>query len=188
MIRRSLQAALALVFVFGAVVLFAAAPAQAAPSQASSNPPGYEGVCQLTVIQGSTPETQNQLTVSGTNFPPSSNIPIILDENNPPNSPQQIGTAHVDGSGSFSEQVTLPANLAPGTHTVSVFCATGSFAATTTIQVLGEQVDSSSSSGPPLPRTGSSSTQPEVMVGIAAVAIGGGLVAAGRRRRARSTA
>ena len=166
MLRRTLVAVVAL----GAGLLIAAGPSHAAPAQ------GYQGACAIGVT-GLNLHPGDAITVTGDNFPTSpATVPIMID-----NPSQQIGTAHIDASGHFSEHVTVPSNLSEGTHTISVSCASTGVNATTTINVLGAAVTQSSSA--PLPRTGTD-TEPLVLAGLGAVAVGTALVLTARRRRA----
>ena len=108
MLRRTLVVIVAL----GAGLLITAGPSHAAPAQ------GYQGACAIGVTELN-PHPGDAITVTGDNFPLVPNTaPIMID-----NPSQQVGTAHIDASGHFSEHVTLPSNLSEGTHTISVSCA-----------------------------------------------------------------
>jgi LPXTG-motif cell wall-anchored protein len=192
MIRRPLHLAAALLLALVSMAALIATPAQAAQQQTGGQPPPYSGVCNLSLSASQASSTSaTQLTVSGTSFPASTNIPIVLD------SSTQLGTANVDAAGAFSTQVTLPAGLTPGLHTISVACATSDIASTVDIGVLGIDITTApattapgATTGPvatgPLARTGSDS-KPEVVIALGAIGIGAALVLATRRRRARNT-
>jgi len=169
MMRRTVVAIIAL-----AAGLLIAGPSQATPAQE------YQGACALGVTKLN-PHPGDTLAITGNNFPliPDS-VPIVID-----NPSQQIGTAHVDASGHFSDHATLPSNLSGGAHTISVACASSGVDATTSINVLAANITQSSSS--PLARTGDD-TEPIVLAGLGAVAVGMALVLTARRRRAQRLA
>src|SRR3954470_16379311 len=119
----------------------------------------YGGACAIGVAEVS-PHPGDSFTVTGDNFPASpSAVPIFID-----NPTQQIGTAHIDGKGTFSDPATIPTDLGPGSHTISVSCASTGVDSTVSINVLGETV-TQSSRAKPLPRTGSD-PEPLVLVGL----------------------
>ncbi len=145
----------------------------------AANAQEYTGTCTITVSDLQ-PHPGDVVTVTGDHFPLIPNtVPIMID-----NPSQQIGTAHIDASGHFSDEATIPSELAPGTHTISVACATTHVDSTVVVEVLGEEVSTSTS---PLARTGSD-PQPLVLVGLGAVAVGTALVLTARRRRAQRLA
>ena len=170
MLRRSVVTLLTV----AAGLLITAGSTHAAPAQ------GYTGACVLGVVATS-PHAGDAITVTGDNFPPGPNtLPIMID-----NPTQQIGTAHVNAAGHFSDQATLPSDLSAGAHTISVSCATTGVDSTSAVNVLGASVTQSSSA--PLPRTGND-TEPLVLAGLGAVAVGTALVLTARRRRAQRVA
>lgn len=140
----------------------------------------YSGTCSIGV-SNLQPHPGDMVTVTGDNFPLIPNtVPIMID-----NPSQQIGTAHIDASGHFSDNATIPADLSAGTHTISVSCATTNVNSTVVVQVLAANQTQSSTA--PLARTGSD-PQPLVLVGLGAVAVGTALVLTARRRRAQRLA
>jgi LPXTG-motif cell wall-anchored protein len=148
-------------------------------SQAQSD--DYAGACAI-AVSPTNPHAGDTVTVTGTNFPTSpSSVPIKIGS-------QNIGTAHIDADGEFSQAVTIPSGLS-GTQTISVACGTTGVDATTNVNVIAAQQSSSSSGGgAPLARTGTNSTQPLVLAGLGALAVGTALVLTARRRRAGRTA
>jgi LPXTG-motif cell wall-anchored protein len=140
---------------------------------------GYQGACAI-AVSPTNPHAGDTVTVTGTNFPTSpSNVAIKIGN-------QNIGTANIDSNGEFSQAVTIPSGLS-GTQTISVACGTTGVDATTNLNVLATQQSTSSSTGgggAPLARTGTNSTQPLVLAGLGALAVGTALVLTARRRRA----
>ena len=175
MLRRTFVSLIALT----AAVVITAGPSHAAPAQSDD----YAGACAIGVTETS-PHAGDTVTVTGDNFPTSpATVPIMID-----NPSQQIGTAHIDGSGHFSDPATIPAGTSAGAHTISVACASTGVDSTTDINVLATAESSSSSSATaPLARTGTD-TQPLVLAGLGAVAVGTALVLTARRRRANRVA
>jgi hypothetical protein len=133
------------------------------------------------------------LTVSGSSYQPGEGITIVLHS-----FPATVGTTTADPSGNFSTTVTIPSDTPLGNHTIT---ATGNTSGTTasagilvaTSSTSGAGGASSGSSGG-VASTGSSSggslafTGADLAatagVGAIALALGGMLVFAGRRRRA----
>jgi LPXTG-motif cell wall-anchored protein len=178
MLRRTLVSLIAL----SAALLF-----MAGTSHAQSDD-DYASQCSITVIP-TNPHAGDTVTVNGTNFPTSPSSVAIKIGNT------DVGTAHIDSNGEFSEPVTVPSGLS-GTQTVSVACASTDVDATTNINVQANQQSTQQSTqssstapgGAPLARTGTNSTQPLVLAGLGALAVGTALVLTARRRRAGNTA
>ncbi|MBW3651775.1 MAG: hypothetical protein KY458_14515 [Actinobacteria bacterium] len=117
------------------------------------------------------------ITVTGAGFLPASTVTITFDD------AVVLGTTHVRENGTFSIEVTIPANASPGSHTLA---ATGTGAdgtprrITSAVEVLG----TAAARGGTLPRTGSGITTS--LVASAALLIGAGSAAVvGTRRRPR---
>ena len=167
MLRRTLVSLIAL----SAALLITAGPSYAQDDD-------YAAQCTIGVSPTNAAAGAS-VTVTGTNFPTSpATVPIKIGN-------QTIGTAHIGATGTFSDPATIPAGLS-GSQTISVACASTGVAATTTVNVQGASQSSSSGSAP-LARTGSD-TQPLVLAGLGAVAVGTALVLTARRRRANRVA
>ncbi|MEO7555931.1 MAG: LPXTG cell wall anchor domain-containing protein [Acidimicrobiales bacterium] len=180
MIRRSMQVGAALLFALTFLSGFTATA-----DAASSGPrQQYSGHCNLTL---STTEVSSQAPTSvgvrGDSFPPNTDVSIVLDD------PTVLGGARVGPTGSFDQQVTIPAGLSPGPHVIGVICPDTGVESTVGFQVLAGNVTRDTAPAPkaPLARTGTD-TKPELMLAVGVIAIGGGLVVASRRRRRRSIA
>lgn len=94
----------------------------------------YGGICSITI----TPQqlaAGGQALVEGVDFQPDFNTQIVLDEGTA-NEVVLLTPVVTDASGSFAEQVTIPANTAAGTHTISAECDTDAFV-DGDIEVLG---------------------------------------------------
>ena len=105
--------------------------------------------------------------------------------------PQVLTTVVADGAGNFTATVTVPAGLAAGSHTL-VASGIGSDGALryvtlpVTVTAAGSAAITAGSAitaGPRLADTGADVTVPAI-AGLAAVALGAGLIVAGRRRSA----
>jgi LPXTG-motif cell wall-anchored protein len=159
-----------------ATVLITAAPSHAAPAQADD----YTAVCSVSVSP-TNPFAGDTVTLTGEGFPTSpSSVEISID------GPEHvIGIAHIDGSGQFSESVTIPADLSTGEHLIGVVCE--DFFGITVVDVRARSTSSTPSSpsggSAPLARTGTNTTQPLVVAGLGAIAAGSALVLTARRRR-----
>jgi LPXTG-motif cell wall-anchored protein len=157
------------------IALSAALLISAGPSHAQSD--DYAAQCAIQVSP-TTAQPGSTVTVTGTNFPTSpATVPIKIGS-------QQVGTAHIGSNGSFSDPATIPAGLS-GSQTISVACASTGVDATTAVNV--QAATQPNPPGAPLARTGSD-TQPLVLAGLGAVAVGTALVLTARRRRASRTA
>jgi hypothetical protein len=162
-------------------LLVSASPASAAPAQAVD----YGGVCAITVTPPN-PRAGGTAVVHGTQFPPNTSQPIILDGTT------QIGTADINPAGIFNTPVRIPADAGAGTHTISVFCATTGVSSTSNFTIPSTTPISNNGNGNGTGHGGSGTTaktgsdsEAKVVLGLAAIAVGAGLVMAGRRRRRR---
>jgi hypothetical protein len=158
-------------------VVALASPAHAAPAQSVD----YGGVCTISVTPPN-PAPGATATVTGQNFPANTSQPIILSS-----TPVQIGTANIGADGTFSTVVTIPADLAPGAHTISVLCVPSGVSATVNFSVPGASTETTTVSTGGVAVTGSDS-EPKVVIAFAAIAVGVALVMAARRRRHRLVA
>ncbi|WP_164704306.1 hypothetical protein [Blastococcus litoris] len=114
-----------------------------------------------------------QLTLTGSGYAPGSLVDLYVYS-----TPQKIGSVTADSSGRFSAQVTLPAGLAAGKHSL---VATG-LDAHGAPHFLRMDVVLTAADGRRLAATGADVSVPAVL-GLAAVGVGVGLVGAARRRR-----
>ncbi|WP_091768098.1 fibronectin type III domain-containing protein [Blastococcus aurantiacus] len=110
------------------------------------------------------------ITISGTGYMPFSTVTVVVYS-----SPTVLGTAEADENGAFTFTGTLPEGLAAGSHTLvaaGVDADGNPYHLTQAITVAG---------GTGLPNTGASVTLP-ALGGLTALAMGGGLLFAARRR------
>jgi hypothetical protein len=115
------------------------------------------------------------LTIFGSNFVPGETITFVLHS-----TPVTLGATTADPSGSFSMNVTIPSDTTPGAHTIVATGSTGD-SSTTDLTVTGGTA-SVAVATPNLPFTGADIAVVSG-VGAIALAIGGMLLLAGRRRR-----
>ncbi len=138
---------------------------------ASNGPLAGTGFSAGSVTAGQT------ITVSGTGYAPFSTVTVLVYS-----SPTVLGTAVADEHGAFTFTGKLPAGLAAGSHTLvaaGVDANGNPYYLTQSITVGGGATGTGSGG---LAYTGADIAVPAIG-GLAALAIGGGLVVAGRRRR-----
>jgi len=157
------------------VVLLAAALVlvTAGTAAAQDYPPAGDTV----TVSDTTVEPGQSITLSARTFQAGSTVTFTLFS-----APVVLGTATANSSGVATITATIPANTAPGTHTIEatgVDEAGNPLTVTTTITVLGGAAD--------LPTTGSASTTPMTQVALAVLAGGGLLVLLANRRRTTKT-
>lgn len=122
-----------------------------------------------------------QVTIKGTGFLPGSTVALVVYS-----TPVKLGEAVVLADGTFSATVTLPKDLANGTHHL---VATGVDAAGNTrnlvveVAVSGGTATAAVTAGPALAKTGFSAL-PWAGAGALALLAGGGLILGARRRNA----
>jgi LPXTG-motif cell wall-anchored protein len=119
-----------------------------------------------------------QITLSGNGWKAGSTVTLTLNS-----TPVALGTATVDASGAFTKTVTIPADTAAGTHTITV-SGTDPAGAPRTVSVTITVSAAATTAAPAastLPRTGSSS-MPITLAGLALLVLGALLVLQGRRR------
>jgi hypothetical protein len=116
------------------------------------------------------------ITISGTDAPPGAPLTLVFES-----TPVVIGTTTADASGNFVVQTTIPADAAPGRHTIRVEGATGCAAE---VFVPG----GNSAAGPARARTSGSlaftgwNAMTILVAGLVALTVGVLLVTAQRRR------
>lgn len=117
------------------------------------------------------------LVVSGANFDPDEGITITLHS-----APVTLATTTDGASGSFSVTVTIPTDIAPGTHTIIATDASGD-SASTTLVVTGPTPSPATATA----TSGLAFTGADIAalsgVGALALALGGMLLIVSRRRR-----
>ena len=126
------------------------------------------------------------LIVTGSGFLPGETVTLVLHS-----TPVTLGTAPADSQGAFSTSVIIPADTTPGNHTIVGTGNTSGLTATTSIVVVsatttGGTSTGGSSGGGSLAFTGADIAA-MAGVGAIALALGGMLVFAGRRRRVTSS-
>jgi LPXTG-motif cell wall-anchored protein len=153
------------------VAMFVALATLVAPGVTNANAQNYAG-CQA-VLSDTTPSPGQTITFSGTGAGPFESVTAKL-------LGSVIGSGQADANGAFEFSATIPADLAPGTYTVSVSCGPTGGVIGVTI-VVGAVAPA-----PPLPTTGSDDTLPLLRLGIALIAGGAIILAAVRRRTSRA--
>jgi len=149
------------------IVLFVLALADVATGPAApAHAQQYQG-CQATVSDVTVAPGQT-ITVTGSGADPGDTVTAAINST--------IGSGDADANGNFSFPATVPADLSPGTYTLTVRCGDG---ATDIIIEVGLIPVSTG----PVPRTGSNSPLPFAKLGIALIAAGGLALAVSRRRR-----
>jgi hypothetical protein len=128
------------------------------------------------------------LVVSGSGFQPGEAVTLQLFS-----TPVTLGTTSVDSTGAFSTSVTIPVSTPLGNHTIVATGGTSGSTASTSIVVVAATTTGASTGGASGGASGSSSggslaftgTDIAAMAGVGAIALalGGMLVFAGRRRR-----
>jgi hypothetical protein len=144
----------------------------------SSTVPTKNG--DLTVPAGSSSSVAagKTMTVSGSGYAPGSTVTVLIYSE-----PQVLTTVVADASGNFTVTVTVPAGLAAGTHTlVASGVDTNGVARYVTLPVTVTAAGTAQ-----LAYTGADVVLPAIG-GLVAVAVGGGLIVASRRRSASSAA
>ncbi|GII25050.1 fibronectin type III domain-containing protein [Planosporangium mesophilum] len=152
----------------------------------SAEPPATD--LTLTTDRGAidTAAPGEQIVVIGTGFAPHSTVTVTIYS-----TPTVLGTAVADADGNFSKAVTVPRDLAAGTHTlvaqgVDPTGAAHAMKLAVTVAAAGGGGGSGDSGASTLPVTGAGVTA-MLLAGGVLVGAGGGLVAAvsrPRRRRA----
>jgi len=157
----------------GVVMLatFAASPASAAPRQADA----YGGVCQIGLLpEGGKFIPGGNVNVTGEGFEPGE-TDIVLDGS------VVLGVAHIGADGTFSEDVTLPNDIAEGEHEIAVACSRNGELARATFFIEG-LIHFNEPAPTALPRTGAAHADVEVVIGLSFLLVGFAFVAASRRR------
>jgi hypothetical protein len=115
------------------------------------------------------------VTITGSSFVPGETITFVLHS-----TPVTLGTTTASATGSFSANLTIPSDTPPGLHTLIATGSTGD-SSTTEITVTGGTATVAVAT-PDLPFTGADIAAVSG-VGAVALAVGGMLLLAGRRRR-----
>ena len=118
------------------------------------------------------------MTVSGSGYAPNSTVTLAIYS-----TPQVLTTVVTDASGNFTATVTVPAGLAAGNHTLVASGVDSSG----NVRYVNLAVTVSGSGAATLAYTGADVVLPAIG-GLVAVAVGGGLIVASRRRSASSAA
>ena len=113
-----------------------------------------------------------KLTVSGTGYAPGSMVSVVMYS-----TPQVLTTVVADASGNFTVEVTVPAGLAAGKHTV---VASG-VDANGVLRYVTLPITVTTTGGAMLANTGADVTVP-ALGGIAVLGLGAGLIVVARRR------
>jgi len=181
--KRKLVRIVAMVAISMGGVLWAS-PAFAYGPNGNANP----GLCRAQAAHtaaGATPNSNSVFPVTCTGFLPGETVTLVLYS-----TPVTLGTTTADPQGSFSTTVTIPANTTPGNHTIVATGNTSGRTASTSIVVTSATTtggtSTGGSSGGGLAFTGAHIAA-MAGVGAIALALGGMLVFAGRRRRVTSS-
>lgn len=94
----------------------------------------YAGPCTVTAVTNGEVSPGATIIVNGVGLVPGTTTPIVLDGDT------TLGTATADASGNFTQSVTLPDDLAPGPHRISIFCDSTGVNADDTVILSGSQV------------------------------------------------
>ena len=135
----------------------------------------------LTPAAGSSDEVVagKTMVISGTGYEPHSTVTVLIYS-----SPQVLTTVVADANGAFTVTVTVPAGLTAGQHTL---VASGvddlGNPRFTTLAVTVSAAGVATVATPKLAATGADVTAP-LLGGLAALAVGAGLIVASRRRSA----
>jgi titin len=114
------------------------------------------------------------VTVSGTGYAPGSSVSVVIYS-----TPQVLTTIVADAAGNFTVEVTVPAGLAAGSHTL---VASG-VDANGVLRYVTLPVTVTAAGTAQLAYTGADVVLPAIG-GLVAVVVGGGLIVASRRRSA----
>jgi titin len=135
----------------------------------------------LTPATGSSDEVVagKTMVISGTGYQPGSTVTVLIYS-----SPQILTTVVADASGDFTVTVTVPAGLTAGQHTlVASGVDSSGNPRFTTLAVTVSTSGVATVAIPKLAATGADVTAP-LLGGLAALAVGGGLIVVSRRRSA----
>jgi len=160
-------------------------PPEGRPSQYTSR-----SECALRLNQTSA-SAGERVTLAGSGYQPGSDVELTLNSN-----PISLGGAVADGSGAFTQTITVPAAAPVGRHTITAagvdpagaqFILSAAFEVTGTRGAAAAAPAAADTGSDALPRTGTSSV---VLLAAAAllIALGTALVITARRRRATVTA
>lgn len=156
-----------------AVLLAALLPV--APAAGQQYPPAEGDL----IVAGTVVKAGDPFPVSGDGFCPGATVTVTLQRADGTGTPRTLGTFTVDAQGRFSGSVTIPADTPPGTYDLRAAGQSSSCSVET--RVLGARIEIEAG----LARTGGDVLSWLLWAG-ASVALGVALLAAARRRRART--
>lgn len=128
------------------------------------------------------------IAVNASGFAPGSNVVITLESD-----PVNLGTYVADSAGRIATNIVVPADFPAGNHTLrltgtdiagAIVVLTTGVTVGSRIQVPSTTVTPTTTAATTLPRTGSSVTEPALLIGGALVLAGAGALVAARRRKA----
>lgn len=157
------------------VAMFIPAFVQTASAACNPGDPGYPSCPPSISVDNTNPSAGDQVAVSGSNWCPGSTVEIFLDG-------VSVGTAVVDGSGSFSTDITIPAGTAAGPHEITVE-GLDSTCQNPQTQSRTITVGGAGQGGGNLPFTGSNISA-GLLILMALIVVGAVSLVAGRRRDA----
>jgi titin len=144
------------------------------PASVPATVPTKNGDLVMTAGKSNAVAAGSKVTVTGTGYAPGSTVSVAVYS-----TPQVLTTAVADANGAFSVEVTVPAGLAAGNHTL---VASGVDANGVLRYVTLPVTVTATGSAKLLASTGADVTVP-ALGGIAALGLGAGLIGVSRRRR-----
>jgi titin len=143
-----------------------------------ATPPAKNGDLVLPAGASSTVAPGTTMTVSGTGYAPFSRVTVLIYSE-----PQVLKVVIADVNGAFTVEVTVPAGLAVGQHTLVASGLDANGVLRYVSLPVTVSVDSTGATTAKLAATGADVALP-LAGGLAALALGGGLIVASRRRSA----
>lgn len=153
--------------------------AMAGTAAAQTYPPAGGGPV---TVSDTTPTPGQAVTIVASGFQPGTDVTFMLYSQ-----PVNLGTATADAAGTATLQATIPANIAPGTHTIEA-TGTGTDGLPRTVTLQITVVAPGGAGVGDLPRTGSDSAIPMSQIAVGAIALGGLMVLVAGKRRNRTDA
>jgi 5'-nucleotidase len=157
------------------VAVVATLTALGAPSAgAQPYPPGglFLAFSDTTVVPGQT------ITISGAMTAGATSITFVF-----ASTPSSLGSVTPAADGTFSADVTIPADASVGSHTITATDSTG-FSITGTLTVVGADGAGAGAGAGGLPRTGDDTSIPMARLAALLMAAGGAALFVARRRKA----
>lgn len=160
---------------------FAAVIGLGLAAPAASAQPAYGPTATATLTCSATTVAEGAtITCSGAGYDAFETVLEVIHSD-----PETLGSVQTNATGQFTASVTIPTNIAPGTHTITDTGETSGHSASVTIDVLAPTT--AAAVPPAAPSSSLAFTGIDVAevagVGAAALAAGGGLVLVARRRR-----